>query len=149
MQICISVPLKDWFNLDDNIGNFELILVFKSRSLSLICPIQNSVLNIFNPKGLIMLTHLCLGFSYLNEHRFRHNFENCINPLRSCSLVTEDKLHYLLYCHHLSQYQFDLMNSVKSVLDNFESLPETIIKKTYFYKVTHALIIINSSQKQL
>ena len=80
--------LYDWFNLgNNNIRNSESILVFKSRLLSLICPVQNSVLNIFDPKGLIQLTRLRLGFSHLNEHRFRHNFENCIKPLCSCSLV--------------------------------------------------------------
>ena len=94
--------LKDWFNLDDNIRNS--ISVFKSRLMSLICPVQNSVFNIFNPKGLILLTRLRVSFSHLNEHRFRYNFENCINPLSSCSLVSENTLHYLLHCHHFSQY---------------------------------------------
>ena len=70
----------------------------------LICPVQNSVFNISNPKGLILLTRLRVSFSHLNEHRFRYNFENCINPLSSCSLVTENTLHYLLHCHHFSQY---------------------------------------------
>ena len=94
--------LKYWFNLDDNIRNS--ISVFKSRLMSLICPVQNSVFNIFSPKGLILLTRLRVSFSHLNEHRFRYNFENCINPLSSCSLVSENTLHYLLHCHHFSQY---------------------------------------------
>ena len=41
--------------------------------------------NIFDPKGLKLLTRLRLEFSHLNEHRFRHNFEECVNPLCSCS----------------------------------------------------------------
>ena len=61
--------LKSWFNLDDNIKISESILVFKSRLLSFIRPIQNSVLNIFDPKGLKLVTRLHLGFSTLNEHR--------------------------------------------------------------------------------
>ena len=67
------------------------------------------------------LTRLRLGFSHLNEHRFRHNFQECMNPLCSCSLEIEDTSHYLLHCHHFSQYRMDLMNSVKSILENFES----------------------------
>ena len=110
--------------------NSELISVFKSRLLLLIRPVQNSIFNIFDPKGSTLLNCLRLGFSHLNEHRFQHSFENCINLLCSWSLVTEDTLHYLLHCHHLSQYCLDLMNKVKSVLDNFESCL-TIIKKTY------------------
>ena len=92
--------LKDWFNLDINLRNSESISIFKSRLPSLIGPVQKSVFNIFDRKGLILLTSLRLDFSHLSEHRFRHNFENCINPLCSCSLVTEDTLHYLLHCHY-------------------------------------------------
>ena len=67
--------LRDWFNLDGNIRNSESISVFKNRLLLFIRPAQNSVFNIFDPKELKLLTWLRLGFSHLNEHRFRHNFE--------------------------------------------------------------------------
>ena len=131
-----SSTLKDWFNLDDNIKNSESISVFRSRWLSFIPPVQNSVFNIFDLKWLKLLNYLCLGFSHFNEHRFRHNFENCINPLCPCSLETEDTMHYLLHWHHFSQHHFDLMNSVKPYL-KILSLFLTMIKKTYFYMVTH------------
>ena len=62
--------LRDWFNLDDNIRNSESISVFKNRLLLFIRPAQNSVFNIFDPKGLKLLTWLRLGFSYLSGHRF-------------------------------------------------------------------------------
>ena len=113
--------LRDWFSLDENIRNAESISSFKNRLLALIRPLQISVFNIFDPEGLIILTRLRLGFSHLNEHRFRHNIESCINPLCSCSLETEDISHYLLHCHHFIQHRLDLMNSVKSVISNFES----------------------------
>ena len=45
-----------------------------------------------------------------------------------CSLVTYDTLHYLERCHHFSQHRFDLMNSVKSVLDNFAALSDNYKK---------------------
>ena len=113
--------LKDWFNLDDNIRNFESISVFKTRLPSLICPVQN-MFNIFDPKGLKLLARLRLCFSHLNEHRFQHNFENCINPLCSCSLETD-----------FSQHRFDLMNSVKCVLGNFEYLSDNDEKGILLY----------------
>ena len=64
----------------------------------------------------------------LNEHRFRHNLQDYMNPLCSCSLEIEDTSHYLLRCHHFSQYRTDLMNSVKSILENFESLSGNVKK---------------------
>ena len=96
-------------------------------------PVQNSIFNSFDPKGLKLLTWLRFGFSHLNEHRFSHKFENCMNPLCSCSLEAEDTLYYLLHCHHFNQHRLDLVNSVKSVLDNFESLPDNIKKEILLY----------------
>ena len=113
--------LKDWFNLNEYIRNSESIAIFKNRLLSLIRPSQSNVYNIFDPIGLKLLTRLRLGFSHLNEHKFRHNFQDCLNPLCSCSLNTEDTLHYLLHCHHFSHHRIDLINSVKSVSNDFES----------------------------
>ena len=116
--------LCDWFNLDFSIRNSESIDVFKTRLLSFIRPIANHVYNIFDPIGLKLLTRLRLGFSHLNEHRFRHNFQDCMNPLCSCSLDIEDTLHYLLHCHHFAQHRTDLMNSVIFVYENFDSLSD-------------------------
>ena len=46
--------LNDWFNLHLNIKNAELVSLFKSRLLSFICPVQRSIYNIFDPKGLLV-----------------------------------------------------------------------------------------------
>ena len=51
--------------------------------------------------------------------------------------MTEDTLHYLLHCHHFSQHRLDLMNSVKSVLDNFKSLPDSDKKDIFLYGDSH------------
>ena len=125
--------LRDWFNLDESIRNSESISIFKNKLLSFIRPVQSSVFNIFDQIGIKLLTRLRLDFSHLNEHRFRHNFENCLNPLCSCSLETEDTLHYLLHCHHFSTYRENLMNSVKSVYNNFESLSDNTKKYILLY----------------
>ena len=92
--------------------NYKKLLLF-------IRPLESNAYNIFDPIGLKFLTRLRLVFSHLNEHRFRHNFQDCMNPLCSRSLEIEDTLHYLLRCHHFSQYLTNLMNSIKSILGNF------------------------------
>ena len=66
--------VNDWFNLDINIRNSELISLFKCRLLSFIRPFQNSICKICDLKGLKFLTRLLLGLSHLNAHRFRNNF---------------------------------------------------------------------------
>ena len=125
--------LSEWFKLDESIRNSESIPIFKNKLLSFIRPAQSSIFNIFDPVGIKCLTRFRLDFSHLNEHRFRHNFKNCLNPLCSCSLEIEDTLHYLLHCRHFSVHRRDLMNSVKSVFNNFESLPDNAKKDVLLY----------------
>ena len=116
--------LKDWFNLDASIRISESIAIFKSRLLSLIRPFQSNVYNIFDPIGLKLLTRLRLGFSHLNEHKFRHDFQECLNPLCLCNFEIEDTTHYLLHCQYFSEHRINLINSVNSVFDNFESFSD-------------------------
>ena len=98
--------------------------------MSFIRPLESSVYKYIIPIGL---KFLILGFSHLNEHRFRHNFQDCVNPLCSCSLEIKDTSHYLLHCHHFSRYRIDLMNCVKSILKNFESLSDSVKKDILLY----------------
>ena len=74
-----SSTLYDWFNLDLNIRNTESISIFKNNLLSFIRQFQTNIYNTFDPKGFTFLNHLRLGLSHLNEHRFRHNFQDCLN----------------------------------------------------------------------
>ena len=85
--------LTDWFNLDENIRNSESISSFKNKLLSFIRPVQRSTFNIFDPIRIKLFTQLRLDLSHLNEHRFRHNFQDCMNPLCSCSLEIENTVH--------------------------------------------------------
>ena len=125
--------LSDGFQLDVAIKNSELIAIFKSRLLSFIRPIQSDVYNIFDPIGLKFLAHLRLDFSHLNEHRLRHNFQDCLNPLCSCRLQTEDTINYLVTCHHFSQHRIDLINSVKYIFEGFDSLSDIAKKDLLLY----------------
>ena len=61
---------NDWFNLDFNIRNAESVSLFEGRLLSLFAQFKRTKYNIFDQKCLKVLTHLRLGFSHLNAHRF-------------------------------------------------------------------------------
>ena len=37
-----------------------------------------------NFEGLKLLTRMRLGLGYLADHKFRHNFQDCLNPICSC-----------------------------------------------------------------
>ena len=131
--------LNNWFNLDINIRNSESMSVFKNKLLSFIHPVQTKIYNIFDTRDLTFLTHLRLGLSHLQEHRFRHNVQDGLSPLCSCSLKIQHTSHYLLQCHHFSHHHVVLMNSVKYFVIIL-ILCLKISKKISFYTVTLDLI---------
>ena len=94
-----------WFSLDPTIINSKSLEIFKRKLLVFIRPVQRSVYSVFNPQGLKFLTQLRLGQSHLNEHRFTHNFKDCINPLCSCSLEVENMLHFFKSCPALFPFE--------------------------------------------
>ena len=73
-------------------------------------PMQNSIYNIHDPVGIKYLTRLRLGLSHLNEHKFRHNFQDCLNPLRSCSLNL-----YFLHCLYYIDICKTLLDTAKEI----------------------------------
>ena len=43
------------------------------------------------------MTQLLLGLSYLHEHKFYHNFQNCISPFCSCGMDIESTSQFFLH----------------------------------------------------
>ena len=93
--------------------------MFKSKLLSLIRPISNSVFRIYDPRGLALLTQLRAGLSSLNLHKFRHNFSDAISPMCPVNDGPEDTEHYLLLCRSFNEQRHNLLASVLPVLHSF------------------------------
>ena len=83
-----STKIK-WNKHDRRIGQSTTILSFRNALLKIGRPTSKPVYNIHDPNGLKLLTKLRLGLSHLNEHKFNHNFKECVNPLCFCSLQVE------------------------------------------------------------
>ena len=91
-----------WNKLDLNIRNTESLNIFKKTLLNFIRPSGNTVFNCHNPKGVRLLTSLRLGLSHLREHKFKHSFQDSLNPICSCGNDIETSAHYLLHCPNFS-----------------------------------------------
>ena len=76
--------IKEWKNLDPQIRKSKSISIFKSNILKFIWPKPNNVYYCHNPKGIKLLTRLRLGLSHLHEQGFKHNFQDCLNPICLC-----------------------------------------------------------------
>ena len=75
--------------LDINLHSAKSFLIFRNSLLKLGRLIQNPLYNIHDLMGIKFLARLRLGFNHLNDHKFRHNFQDCLNPFCACSLGTE------------------------------------------------------------
>ena len=67
---------------------------------------------IHDPQGVKSLSRVRLNFSHLNEHKFRHNFRECLSPLCSCGLEIESIQHFFLRCHFYHVERLELLNSL-------------------------------------
>ena len=65
--------------LDMQIRRSESFLSFKNSLLKIGRPTAKPTYNIHNPIGLKFLTRFRLGLSHLKEHKFKHNFQDCVN----------------------------------------------------------------------
>ena len=107
--------MNEWNNLNNIIKSSESHLMFRKRIFNLIRPKCNETYGIHNLTGLKLLIRLRLGLSHLNDHKFNHNFRDCINPLCSCSLSVENNVHFFLHCYPFSLQRHTLMNNIKSI----------------------------------
>ena len=71
----------EWNKLDINLLKAKYFLIFRNSLPEIERPIQNSAYNIHDPLGIKYLPRIRLGLSHLNYHKFRHNFQDCLNPL--------------------------------------------------------------------
>ena len=76
--------IVEWNKLSREVRNSENIRIFKKRLLEFIRPSPNSIFDIYNPYGIKLLTRLRLGLRHLNEHKFKHGFNDTINLIFIC-----------------------------------------------------------------
>ena len=107
--------------LDINLPNAKSFLIFRKSLLKIGRPTQISVFNIYDPVGIKYLTRLKLGLSHLNEHKFRHNFQDCLNTLCSCSLAVETTNHYFLHFHYYNDIRKTLLDTVNEITKKYLS----------------------------
>ena len=74
-----------------------------------------------------MITRLWFRLIHLNEHRFSNNFNDCINPLCTCSLDFESTVHYFLHCNYY--------NSARILLNGLNSVDKTLLNPSDLFLV--------------
>ena len=90
-----------------------------------------------------LLTRLRLNFSHLNEHKFRHNFNDMINTMCNCAAATETAIHYLLRCRPYSVQRADLIGGVYKLDTTLQNSSEDQLLTVLLYGSEKFAIKVN------
>ena len=71
---------------------------FKNSIMKFIRPSLRNVFNCNNYKGIRLTKRLHIGMSHFREHKFKHNFQDCLNRISNCGLDIESTSQFLLHC---------------------------------------------------
>ena len=125
--------MTEWNKLELNIRNSTSLNTFKNKLLNFIRPCANSIFDIHNPLGIKLLTRLRLGLSHLHEHKFRHCFQDTLNPLCECSKDIESTMHFFLHCTNFLIPRQTLFQKIRNIDDSILSQSETQLTQTLLY----------------
>ena len=68
-----------------------------------------------NPKGIKLITRLRLGLSRFREHKFKHNFQESLNPLPNCGHGIKSTTHFFLHCPLFTNERYTLLSTESSI----------------------------------
>ena len=71
--------------------------------------------NVDSSEELKFLTRVRLGLSQVADHKFIHNFQDCVNLVCSCGQEIETSTHFLLQCFNYHRARQTLFEKVKKI----------------------------------
>ena len=101
--------------------------------LNFIRPKESKVYNFNDAIGIKLITRLRLVFSHLREHKFKHNIQDTLNPLCSCSIEVESTSHYFLRCHFYDALRATLMNDLRNIDSDLPALRDENLTNILLY----------------
>ena len=133
------LTIIEWNKLDHNIRNSSSFNIFKKSILKFIRPSANSFFNCRNPKGTKFIRRLRLGLNHLRECKFKHSFQDSLNPFCSCGLDIESTAHYLLPCPKYIPERRTLLSTIENTDKNPLGLCEPVLIKTLLFGSIHLI----------
>lgn len=74
-----------------------------------------------------------MELSHLKYHKFKHNFQDSLDPLCSCGSNIEDNAHFLLHCQNFFIPRQNLLNKIRAINDKVLSQSNDNITRTLLY----------------
>ena len=128
------MTIKEWNNLDLHIRKSKSIGIFKSDILKFIRAKPSNVYYCNNPKVIRLLTRLHLGVSHLHKHKFKHSFQDCLNPPCFDGTNIEASTHYLLLCPTCRKERMTLLKKIKSINCSILEFSGAVVTKILLFR---------------
>ena len=71
--------------------------------------------------------------SHLREHKFKYNFQDCLNPICSCGLDIESTSHFLLHCCTFNDERYTLLSTLNKIDYKLLELTKPSLLQTLLY----------------
>ena len=121
--------INEWNKLDTSLRRYASQNVFKSNILKLMQPSSNSLFYCHNLIRIKYITRIRLELSHL--HKFKHNFQDTLNPICDCGNDVESAIHFFLHCPLYNKERHPLLSSLANIdhtlLDNTDFLLTQIL----------------------
>ena len=125
--------MNEWNKIDLEIPNSASLKIFKKHLLNFVRPNSNNLININSLLVSKPLTRLRIGFSHLKEHKFKHNFQDSVDPLCSCGNDIESTVHFFLHCPNFTTQRQTLLNKLKSINASIMAENENSVVRTLLF----------------
>ena len=79
------------------------------------------------------MTRLKIGFSHIKEHKFKHNFQDYVDPFCSCGNDIELTVHSFLHCPNFTTQRQTLLNKLKSINASIMTENENSVVRTLLF----------------
>ena len=93
-------------------------------------PAANTTIDCHNLKGVKYLTRLRLGFSHLDENKFKNCSQDTLNPLCTSGCDVEITCYFLLHCRNFFTERNTLFIKTTNFDSNISNQADAIITKT-------------------
>ena len=122
----------EWNELDHNISNSSSFNILRKSILKIIRSSANNLFNSLNPKGIKFIIRLRLGVNHLRQHKFKHSFQDSLNPLFNCGLNIGSTAHYLLHCPTYITERRTLLSTIENIDNNLDLSKPFLVKALLF-----------------
>ena len=109
------------------------MVISKIIFLNLLHPNQTVFFNCCNLKWIRLITRLRLQLSHLREHKFKYNFQNCLNPLCSCGSCIESTSHFLLHCPIFHDKRHTLLSTLNNIDSKILESDDSYLTQTLLF----------------